>query len=101
MIAASIFELQIPDGQISTTAAITTPVVGIDRFCGRQLSVIRAMDDAGTVCSRSYPFRLGVVTDNMEACLAAMANMCEVNIAAASMAGGILGFALGFSQMSC
>jgi len=91
----------IPDGQISTTAAITTPVVGIDRFCGRQLSVIRAMDDAGTVCSRSYPFRLGVVTDNMEACLAAMANMCEVNIAAADMAGGILGFALGFSQMSC
>merc|ERR1712141_467738 len=91
----------IPNGQTSAIAAITTPAVGIDRFCGRQLSVITAMDDATTVCSRSYPFRLGVVTDNMEVCTGATAIICEANIAAASMAGGILGFALGFQQMSC
>ena len=59
------------------------------------------MDDATTVCSRSYPFRLGVVTDNMEVCTGDAANTCEANIAAADMAGGILGFALGFQQMSC
>ena len=59
------------------------------------------MDDATTVCSRSYPFRLGVVTDNMEVCTGATAILCEANIAAASMAGGILGFALGFEQKSC
>ena len=59
------------------------------------------MDDAGTVCSRSYPFRLGVVTDNMEACSGTTAILCEANTVAANMAGGILGFALGFQQMSC
>ena len=95
------YDFQIPHGQTSAIAAITTAAVGIDRFCGRQLSVIAAMDDAGTVCSRSYPFRLGVVTDNMEVCTGTTTIVCEANIAAASMAGGILGFALGYQQMSC
>ena len=95
------YDFQIPHGQSLTIAAITTAAVGIDRFCGRQLNVARATDDAGTVCSRSYPFRLGVVTDNMEVCTGATTILCEANIAAASMAGGILGFALGYQQMSC
>ena len=59
------------------------------------------MDDPGTVCSRSYPFRLGVVTDDKEICTAEGANTCEPNIQVADMAGGILGFGLGFQQMSC
>ena len=95
------YDFQIPHGQTSAIAAITTAAVGIDRFCGRQLSVVDMMDDAGTVCSRSYPFRLGVVTDNMEACSGTTAILCEANTVAANMAGGILGFALGFQQMSC
>merc|ERR1712029_1140889 len=86
----------IPVGQTSAIAATTTAAVGVDRFCGRQLSTINIMDDPGTVCSRSYPFRLGVVTDDKEICTGA-----EANTAAASMAGGILGFGLGFEQMSC
>jgi len=91
----------IPIGQTAAIAATTTTKVGVDRFCGRQLSTINVMDDPGTVCSRSYPFRLGVVTDDKEICTGAAANTCEANIAAASMAGGILGFGLGFEQMSC
>ena len=81
---------------------VTTPAAGIDRFCGRQLNIAVA-DDAVTVCSRSYPFRLGVVFDNMEVCSNAIATAanCEPNIAAANMAGGILGFALGYNQVSC
>lgn len=49
---------------------------------------------------RSYPFKIGVVTDDNEACIvntADMAHMCE----ASELPGGIMGFALGFSQKSC
>ena len=112
MISTS-YDFQIPLGQTSTIAAITTAAVGIDRFCGRHLStatvttgtvpniVTTGSDTETTVCSRSYPFRLGVVTDNMEVCTDATAVLCEVNIDAASMPGGIVGFALGYDQKSC
>ena len=112
MISTS-YDFQIPLGQTSTIAAITTAAVGIDRFYGRHLStatmtaimsgvaVTTGSDTETTVCSRSYPFRLGVVTDNMEVCTDATAVLCEVNIDAASMPGGIVGFALGYDQKSC
>ena len=105
MISTS-YDFQIPLGQTSTIAAITTAAVGIDRFCGRHLSTnkpaaITGSDTETTVCSRSYPFRLGVFTDNMEVCTGDAANTCEVNIDAASMPGGIVGFALGYDQKSC
>ena len=110
MISTS-YDFQIPLGQTSTIAAITTAAVGIDRFCGRHLStatitagnpaITTGSDTETTVCSRSYPFRLGVFTDNMEVCTGDAANTCEVNIDAASMPGGIVGFALGYDQKSC
>ena len=52
------------------------------------------------VLGRSYPFQIGVTTDNNEICSTAdadMGNACEAGLTP----GGILGFALGYSQGSC
>ena len=93
--------ISIPAGTTSTIASTTTPAVGVERFCGRQFSNI-VDDDSTTVCSRAYPFRLGVTFDANEICTAAAAaNTCETNLAIASMPGGIIGFALGFVQNTC
>ena len=52
------------------------------------------------ISALSIPFHLGVVTDNQEACTTsadAMATLCETS----ETPGGILGFALGYTQKSC
>jgi len=94
----------IPQGMTSTIAAITT-VSGVapigTRFCGRQLATAADQVTSGSVCSRTYPFRLGVNFDDFEDCKAAGANMCEWDTMAANMPGGIIGFALGFTQGAC
>jgi len=91
----------IPQGTTSTIAATTTPAAFISRFCGRFLS---HTDDAATpgasVCSRSYPFVLGFVTNDNEGALSAAADMGDMTEAGLTP-GGILGFALGFAQASC
>ena len=93
--------LMIPGATSSTIAALTTPAVFMERFCGRHFTISVGATEA-TVCSRSYPFRLGVVTDNAEVCSAnGAAITCETNLAIASRPGGILGFAIGFTQGSC
>ena len=89
----------------------------MSRFCGRYLNPATNIAAAATVCSKSpfylifhdsrfffnfsgrtYPFRLGVTTDDMEICNAAPdSTNCELD----TVPGGILGFALGFAQMSC
>ena len=49
---------------------------------------------------KAYPFTLGVTTNEDEVCSDAEENMailCEASVTP----GGIIGFALGFSQMSC
>ena len=49
---------------------------------------------------RSYPFHIGVVTDDNEVCTNSaddMADDCEAH----ELPGGILGFALGFVQTTC
>ena len=49
---------------------------------------------------RSYPFQISVKTDDNEACIAMtadMANMCEGGL----VPGGIIGFAIGYTQNSC
>jgi len=89
----------IPNGVTSTIAAITTPTLGTSRFCGRLLALSDTIAGA-SVCSRSYPFTLGVRTDDHEVCTnpaADMADDCE----ATGLPGGILGFALGYTQLAC
>ena len=52
------------------------------------------------VLGRSYPFHIGVVTDDNEVCTNTaddMADDCEAH----ELPGGILGFALGFAQKTC
>ena len=93
--------LMIPGATSATIAATTTPAVFKERFCGRHFTISVAATEA-TVCSRSYPFRVGVNTDNAEVCSAnTAANTCESNLTIASRPGGILGFAIGFVQNSC
>ena len=38
----------------STAAASTTATVGVERFCGRQLSITHKEDDPTTVCSKYF-----------------------------------------------
>jgi len=92
----------IPQGTTATIAATTTPAAFNDRYCGRVLSTIEANATPATVCSRSYPFNIGVTFDDSEICAGTVtAIVCEDDIQAADLPGGILGFALGFTQMSC
>jgi len=92
--------ITIPGGITAAIAAKTTPTEGVERFCGRQFSTI-VDDDSTTVCSRSYPFRVGVTFDANEICTAQTALACELNLAIASMPGGIIGFAIGYVQNTC
>ena len=47
---------------------------------------------------RSYPFRVGVVFDDSEICTDEdAAKDCETD----NVPGGIVGFAIGYEQMSC
>lgn len=92
----------IPHGTTAAIAAITTPNLGLaNRFCGRHLSTATASTAEETICSRVYPFRIGVHFNDSEMCAADDTHMCEVNVAAAGNPGGILGFALGYKQQSC
>jgi len=92
--------ITIPMGTTAAIAAITTPVAGLNRYCGRNLNTVRARMDAASVCSRAYPFTLKVRTDDHEDCIDTAlkkANICEYN----GLPSGTLGFALGFEQKSC
>ena len=92
--------ITIPTGTTAGIAAITTPTQGVERICGRFFSI--TIGDASlTVCSRGYPFRIGVTFDANEICTAQTADACELNLQAASMPGGIIGFALGYVQNTC
>lgn len=88
----------IPQGTTAAIAATTTPAVSKDtKYCGRALSIAVGTAHA-SVCSRTYPFRFGVVTDDSEDCTDADdASACETD----NVPGGIVGFAVGFEQMSC
>ena len=108
-------------GTTETIAMTTTAAAGLNRFCGRFLSLIASDTDSVSVCcklytlivnsnhislypklrtARSYPFRIGVVTNDSETCITNadnMATMCE----AFELPSGLVGFALGFEQKSC
>ena len=57
-----------------------------------------------SILARSYPFRLGVKTDDNEDCLTTSIDptTCEADLSAATQPpGGITGFALNFYQGAC
>ena len=104
-------------GTTAAIAATTTPVISLDtKYCGRALALSVTIA-AASVCSnyyaiisnyhliykiiflgRVYPFRVGVVFDDSEICTDAdAANLCETD----NVPGGIVGFAIGYTQMSC
>jgi len=96
--------ITIPQGTTTTLAAATAASARSDRFCGRFLSIAAADTDQDTVCTRSYPFRLGVKTDDNEACVTTSIDptTCEADLSAATQPpGGITGFALNFYQGAC
>lgn len=95
--------LTIPDGTSSAIAATTTVAASTSgsRFCGRHLNPTSGEMDDISVCSRAYPFRVSVLTDENEQCGAANENMCENEVAIATHPGGITGFALNYVQAAC
>merc|ERR1712062_665305 len=80
-------------------AALTTvSAIANERFCGRYLNHITNTADNASVCSRIYPFRIGVNFDDTERCTnVAMTQLCEADTAP----GGIIGFSLNYVQASC
>jgi len=84
---------------IAMTTTVGTNVMYVDKFCGRFLNTVNAETTNVDICTRSYPYRLGVTLDNQEMCTiaGAMADTCEFAI----VPGGILGFALTFTQSTC
>jgi len=94
----------IPGGTTSaevTKTAITT-TDHENRFCGGFLNSATTTTIASeTVCTKTYPFRLGVVTDADEICTAAALPTCENKLSAATEPPGILGFAIEAYQVAC
>jgi len=95
--------ITIPDGTTIAIAATTTPAVSASssRYCGRHLNP--AVDQLAevSVCSRTYPFRVSVYTDENEICTAANTITCEADIVIAGHPGGITGFAINYVQSAC
>jgi len=88
----------IPGGTTTTIAAATTPEATVSRYCGRMLNPATGIITSDTVCTRRYPFRLGVHFDDFELCTAAADHAdCE----ALTLPGGIIGFGLTFQQFTC
>jgi len=90
------------------SAAVSS--VGTDKICGRFFAATNpfAPTADGTICTRSTPFTLGVVTDGSES-LTGAAGAADTNELAdgtgdATMDNapfGTQGFSLGFSQIAC
>eukprot|EP00093_Oithona_nana_P001312 01312.XXX_3226_2112_1 [CDS] Oithona nana genome sequencing. len=95
--------ITIPDGTTIAIAATTTPAVtaSSSRYCGRHLNP--AADELAevSVCSRTYPFRVSVYTDENEVCTAADPSTCEADVTIAGHPGGITGFAINYVQAAC
>jgi len=92
--------LEIPFGGKTDVAASTAVALGPNsRFCGRYLATDgTAADTSATVCSRVYPFRVGVHYDKAEVCtISVMSQACENNV----VPGGIVGFHLTYTQVAC
>jgi len=93
--------LDIPNGDISAIA-VKSDAAFVNRYCGRLLSTALDSEASETICTRGYPFTLHFHTDDNEEC-SANTNLktCEDQVTAAGTAGGILGFAIGYSQSAC
>jgi len=91
--------LVIPQGNTAAISITTTPTASSARFCGRYLNPTTNTNSHVSVCSRIYPFTLGVYFNDNEECNAASgeADLCETD----TIPGGITGFALNFVQQSC
>jgi hypothetical protein len=84
-------------------AATTASYGKVDRQCGRIFGGIQAQTAPTTVCSRTTPFRLGVVTDGTEVLSADTTNAKEGTneLSANTGSAGTQGFSLGFALQSC
>jgi len=87
---------------ITTTAAITTPLVRSHRYCGRFLAETVLLGIASaTICTRRAPFTVGVNLDSNEATGADMGADLALDHEASIFPGGIVGFQLTYFQMAC
>lgn len=95
--------ITIPDGTTSAIAALTAVAASTSssRFCGRHLNPTSGEVADVSVCSRAYPFRVSVYTDENEACSAVTEPLCENEVNIATHPGGITGFALNYVQSAC
>lgn len=89
--------ITIPNGSSETNAKSTTVTAGATRYCGRFFHYTQASTSAATVCSRQYPFRLGVKFNDNEEISGTAPNTNDK----ALVPGGILGFKLEWYQGSC
>jgi len=97
----------IETGTSETNAKTSAVTAGTSRFCGRFFGPTGNPTTDATVCSRSLPFTLSVVTDGSEALTGAAAGAADTNEVGDGTAAmttapfGTQGFELGFSQGDC
>lgn len=97
--------IQIPGGYKATSAAnaLTTGVIAkvaeANMFCGRFLETSNAATASVTICTREYPFHVGVHFNEDEVAGTTAANASEHELAL--VPGGIQGFSLYFNQVTC
>ena len=94
--------LQIPRGMSETNAKKTSSGDGesnANRYCGRILASTSGSATTASICSRSYPFRIGVHFDDGE--IGHVASPTAVNNEQDTSPGGIVGFKFEWYQGAC
>merc|ERR1712141_654694 len=89
---------EIPNAQTLTIASATTVIGGANRVCGRFFASTATATASVSICSRTYPFRLGVHFDNKE--VYTTGTETQETTETDGFPGGILGFSLNFKQMT-
>ena len=81
------------------TTSVADDTSNGNKLCGRILATADDVDTSATVCTRSYPFRLGVHLDDGE--VGHVATATAKNNEQDTHPGGIVGFKLKWYQGSC
>jgi len=89
--------ITIPNGNSATIAASSSVIAGTTRFCGRFFHYTTAQASATTVCSKEYPFRIGVKFNDNEEISGTTAATNDKTL----VPSGVLGFKLEWWQNSC
>jgi len=99
--------IEIPNGNTAANAVkfngdvALAAITHVDRFCGRSLSLTTSTVISEQICSGHVPFRLGVHFDDFELDGGTGADAMDALNEMSGAPGGIIGFKLQFSQVTC